>query len=138
MNGYRLLEHTADMGIEATGEDLATLFEQAALGLREVITGCTDIDAQVEIAVEVSADDLELLLINWLSEVLYLFEIRNLLPADIVIDEIGETRLRARVRGEPVDPRRHPIDREVKAVTYHQLLVKQTEKGWRARVYLDL
>jgi len=64
--------------------------------------------------------------------------VRGLVPAEFVISEIGENALRGEVRGEPFDPKRHPIEREVKAITYHQLSVERDGQGWRARVYVDL
>jgi SHS2 domain-containing protein len=138
MNCFRLLEHTADMGIEAQGEDLATLFRQTALGLRQIITSCTDIQPQQEFFVEVQARDREELLINWLSELLFLFEVWQLLPAEFVIDSIDDCRLQAWVRGESLDFERHYLEREVKAVTYHQIKVEQVVDGWRAQVFVDL
>ncbi len=138
MNSFRLLEHTADMGIEAKGDSLAALFRQAALGLRQILTCCTDIRHREEIQVEVRAQDPEELLVNWLNELLFLLEVRQLLPADFVIDSISDSRLRARVQGEFLDAERHFLEREIKAVTYHQIRVEQRAGGWRARFFVDL
>jgi len=138
MNSYRLLEHTADMGIEAHGATVAELFRQMALGLRAVVTACTDIRPQVERLIEVTASDREELLVNWLGELVFLLEARQFLPASIEIEAIDEHRLTARVRGEIFDPARHFLEREVKAVTYHQLRVEAGENGWSARVFVDI
>ncbi len=138
MNHFRLLEHTADMGIEAEGESLAGLFEQAALGLRSVITEREPLQPEWEVALELCGADLEELLVNWLTELLYLFETRRLLPVRFHFDQMGLTRLRVRVGAETIDPELQPVDREVKAITYHQIRVEPTEGGWKARLYLDL
>jgi SHS2 domain-containing protein len=138
MNQFCLLEHTADMGIAAEGETLAALFQQAALGLRQILTSCTDIHARQEIIVEIQGQDRGELLVNWLSELLYLLESRQFLPASFQIDDISDQQVRARVRGEMLVPGRHCLDREIKAVTYHQLLVEQTADGWQAQVFVDL
>lgn len=138
MNCFRLLEHTADMGIKAEGESLAAVFRQAALGLQQIMTSCTDIQAQQEILVEVRAQDREELLVNWLSEVIFLLETRQLLPAEFVIDSISDCRLQARVQGEFLDAERHFLEREIKAVTYHQIRVERVAGGWRAQVFVDL
>lgn len=138
MNCFRLLEHTSDMGIKAEGESLAAVFRQAALGLQQIMTSCTDIQAQQEILVEVQAQDREELLVNWLSEVIFLLETRQLLPAEFVIDSISDCRLQARVRGESLDAERHFLEREIKAVTYHQIRVERVAGGWRAQVFVDL
>ena len=138
LNSYRFLEHTADMGIEAEGDSLATLFQQMALGLRQIITACPDIRPQTEMIIEVVGMDREELLVNWLGELVFLLETRHFLPACFEIETIDEQRLRARVRGETFDPARHFLEREVKAITYHQIRVESTGKGWSAQVFVDL
>lgn len=138
MDSYRLLEHTADMGIEAKGDTQAALFQQMALGLRQIITACPDIRPQTEVMIEVIGMDREELLVNWLGELVFLLETRRFLPERFEIETIGEQRLRARVRGEIFDPARHFLEREIKAITYHQIKVESTGKGWSAQVFVDL
>jgi SHS2 domain-containing protein len=138
MGSHRLLEHTADMGIEASGETLEDLFAQAAYGLLEIIAGTPEALCREEMIVTVEGGDAEELLVNWLNEILYLFEIKRFFPLDFEIEEVRGNHLLARVRGEPFDPQRHPVEREVKAVTYHQLRVEKTDGLWHARVYVDL
>lgn len=138
MNRFRLLEHTADMGVAAEGENLAALFQQAALGLRQIITSSSAIQPRQELLVEVRGQDLEELLVNWLSELLYLLESKQFLPARFEIIEISEQQLSARVQGERVDCCRHELQREIKAVTYHQIEVMKTAAGWRTRFFVDL
>jgi SHS2 domain-containing protein len=134
---HRLLEHTADMGIEAQGESLADLFEQAALGLLEIL-GAEQVTSREERLVEVTGFDLEEVLVSWLSEILYLLEVHDFLAAALVIDSAGRQGLTARVRGETYDRARHQLQREVKAVTYHQLLVEEEDGRWRVRIFVDL
>lgn len=138
MNGYRLLEHTADMGVEAWAGSPEELFRQMALGLRQIITGCPEIRPAAELVVSVRGGDREELLVNWLGELVYLLEARNFIAAEVVIETWGETGLSARVRGEEFDPVRHYLEREIKAVTYHQVEVRNGPQGWTARVYVDL
>jgi len=126
------------MGIAAEGDSCAELFRQAALGLLQIITTCDDLQPLQELLIEVRGEDREELLVNWLGELLYLLESRQFLPALISIKEISEQRLLADVRGETLDPERHALEREVKAVTFHQLRVEETADGWRAQVYVDL
>jgi len=109
-----------------------------ALGLFRIITSCDDIQPQQELEIEVRGEDREELLVNWLSELLYLLESRLFLPASFFIEDISARHLLARVSGEPVDPARHALEREVKAITYHRVQVEQTATGWRAQVYVDL
>lgn len=138
MNSYRLLEHTADMGIEAEGETQAALFQQMAMGLRQIITECPDVRSQTEMMIEVVGMDREELLVNWLGELVFLLETRHFLPVCFEIGTIDEQRLKARVWGETFDPARHFLEREVKAITYHQIKVESSGKGWSAQVFVDL
>ena len=138
MGTHRLLEHTADMGIEASGESLEELFAQAAYGLMEIVSGTPEALCREEKSVTVEGGDTGELLVNWLNEILYLFEIKRFFPLDFEIEEVRGKRVLARVRGEAFDPQRHPVEREVKAVTYHQLRVEKTDGLWHARVYVDL
>ena len=137
MGRYRILEHTADMGIEAAGETLDELLVQAARGLMEIISGAEALPRE-ERTVEVTAGEVGEILVNWLNEILFLFDSGGFFPAEFVIEQATENRIRARILGEPFDPVRHPIDREIKAATYHQLRLERGEEGWTARVYLDL
>lgn len=138
MGGFRLLAHTADMGIEATADSLAEVFVEAARGLRSIIFGETPIASVREETVKILGADSGELLVGWLSEILYLFEIHRLAPADFVVEDLAGGMLRAKVLGETFDPVRHPLEREVKAITYHQLSVAKEGSLWLARLYVDL
>jgi SHS2 domain-containing protein len=137
MGSYRLLEHTADMGIEVFGESLVDLFVEAGRGLREMISTEAKTQGREERAIEVAGEDEGELLVNWLNEILFLFE-TGFFPVDFTVSAIEGGRVRGSVSGEPFDPERHPVEREVKAVTYHQLNVEQTDEGWKVTVFVDL
>lgn len=134
---HRQLEHTADLGLEMWGNSRSELFAQAAHALREVIISDAPVTGRETHNVEVSGSDDAELLVTWLSELLFLFECRGFLPADCEL-EFGEQSLRAQVKGEPFDPQRHPLEREVKAITHHQVLVEEKDGEWHARVYVDI
>jgi SHS2 domain-containing protein len=134
---YRLLEHTADMGIEATGSTLEDLFCAAALGLREIVFGEQAVEGgQEEFPVEVLGGDAEELLVNWLNELLFLMHDRSVFPRDFQLKLTDDQHLRGRVLGFS-RPGIEPV-REVKAVTFHQLNVEQRSGQWQGRVYVDL
>jgi len=127
------------MGIEAFGETLEELFVHAACALRTVVLGEVQGEAERSEAVELRADGPEALMVDWLSEVLFLLESRGLCPLEFHIESIDdEARLKASVKGVDFRPGEHSIEREVKAVTWHRLEVAPHEQGWRAVVYLDL
>lgn len=135
---YRLLEHTADIGLEAQGGSLQELFSEAAQALREVLFG--EVSGRIEQTshLRVTGQDQGELLVNWLNEILYLFEVQGIYPVSFTIEGIDAHSVCGQVHGELFHPERHAVERVVKAATYHQLLVERDGEGWRARVYLDL
>jgi len=137
MGRYRLLEHTADIGLEAWGKTRAELFIQAALALREVLIGQSVPTSESTVNIHVDGVDDAERLVNWLAELVFLFESRLFLPASFILDFEGE-QLFAQVAGQIIDPAQLLIEHEVKAVTHHQILAEQTPQGWHGRVYLDL
>jgi SHS2 domain-containing protein len=135
---YETFEHTADLGLRVTAADLPELFCEAARGLFSIIVADPkDIVARQQERIEIVGQHRDELLFDWLSELLYLFESRRLLLADFEV-EIDAAGLRAVVRGEPWTPDRHPLEHEVKAITYHGLKVEPTDGGWLAEVIVDI
>lgn len=137
MGRYRLLEHTADMGLEAWGETREELYIQAALALREILMGKTILAAEHSVDIHTDGGDDAELLVNWLAELVFLAECRHFLPTGFSLKFKGD-QLFARVGGQTFDPAFLPLEREVKAVTHHQVLAEETSQGWHGRVYLDL
>lgn len=136
--GFRILEHPADVGIEAWGRSTAAAFEHAARGLLSVLADCSTVEPTVRREVVVNGSDSENLLVRWLSELLYLFDGERFLPADLEIVALSENALRAIVLGERVDPGKHSLRSDVKAITYHQLRVKEEGDRCIVTVYLDI
>jgi len=135
---YQYIDHTADLGIKVFGDTLAELFENAAFGLFDNITNLEKVSPNSEFSIEVQATDREALLVNWLSELNYLFLTRKELFNCFQVNQINDEHLTATVRGEKLNLDRHEIYTEVKAVTYHKLYVKETGQGWEAQVIFDL
>lgn len=137
MGHYQLLEHTADIGLEAWGDTRTELFIQTALALREVLVGNSKPANESTLSIRVDGVDDAELLVNWLGELVFLFESRLFLPATFVLQFEGE-QLAAEVTGQTIDPTHMEVTGEVKAVTHHQVVAEQTPDGWYGRVYLDL
>jgi SHS2 domain-containing protein len=137
-DGYRFIDHTADFGLEIFGRNPADLFGQAARALTDLLTDPCLLKEQRRRTLEIEGSDWEDLLINWLRELLYLFNGEAQLVAGVDIVSVKQTRLRAKVATEAYRQGHHEIRNEIKAVTYHQLEVKAEDDGWRARVIFDI
>ncbi|MBP1708957.1 MAG: hypothetical protein H6Q40_746 [Deltaproteobacteria bacterium] len=138
MRSFRVLDHTADIGIAVNGRDLKTLFENAGHAFFHLLTDLRKVRPRVEKKVEVGAESLERMMVDWLSELLYLHDVEQLLFKTFKVESIGKDGLRARVAGEPFQKETHVIKTEIKAVTYHQIRVAREKGGWTARIIFDL
>ncbi len=126
---FEVIDHTADIGITAYGADLKEAFANAAYALFSLMVdleGVGDVSCH---EVEVTAEDRAELLVAWLNELIYLFEVEDVLFKRFEIGELNETRLRASCYGEKIDPERHKIKAGVKAATYHMLKVEERDVG---------
>lgn len=133
--GHEVLEHTADLGLRVWAPDLAQLLAEGAAGLVAImVEGTAAADRREEIDVE--SPDVTALFVDWLSEVLFLFDARGFVPIDVNV-HVEQHRARGVLHGAVADVfvQAGPA---VKAVTYHDALVEQTPAGWEARVYLDV
>jgi SHS2 domain-containing protein len=134
---YEPLDHTADTGIIAYGASLDELFENAAFGMFDLMFDLSELHTGREQQVSVQAEGLEELLVVWLEELLFRSESEGLAFLDFSVAEMGEQSLSGVAKGvssEGIELVGPPI----KAVTYHDLEVAETESGWRARVIFDV
>jgi SHS2 domain-containing protein len=137
-NGFRILEHPADMGLEVWGPNLAEVFRLAALGFTSIIVDPVSVGDRERRIVSVRGTDIENLLVRWLSEILYLYDGERFLVSDIEIRSVNETALEAVLKGEKASSDIHQFKVDVKAVTYHQLKVVREGEVWTARVFFDI
>lgn len=138
MKPYEYLEHTADIGLRAYGKNAKEAFENAALGMFGLITDLDKVKEVISFEVSAEAGDREELLVEWLNELIYLFEAEGVLFKRFEIyDWDEEFYLKARVFGEKVDLNRHEIALQVKACTYHMLKVGGNDQ-WVAQVIFDV
>jgi SHS2 domain-containing protein len=134
MTVYRQFYHTADLGIEVFGGTAGELFMNAAFAMFDLTTDLNRVEPRETRRIAVEGVDRDDLLVNFLRESLYLFNGERWLARQFTLLEFSENRLVAEARGEPFDPRRHPIETELKAVTYHQLGIKRTPEGFTTKV----
>ncbi len=137
-NWLREIDHTGDIGIEVRADTLSELFERAAWGLFSVLTDPGTVRDRTARAVTVEADDRESLMVRWLSELNFLHVTQHVLFRRFAIDELTDTHLAATAWGEAIDPDRHPVYTEIKAVTYHQLDIEEMDDGWHVQIIFDM
>ena len=140
---FEFLEHTADLYIAAYGQNLEEAFENAAAAMFEGMTELDKIKPQIEDTVEVEGYDKQALLYNWLEALLVKFETENKLYSHFRIARIDKTstglRLKAKIKGEPFDPKQHLSKVGVKAVTYHLMeIIENGKEGVTVKFILDI
>jgi SHS2 domain-containing protein len=138
MKRFEIFEHTADIGIIVYGETLKALFENAGEAFFDIITDLDKVSARLWKKIELNQESLERLIVDWLTELLYLHEVENLLFKEFTVESVGENGLMAIAGGERFEEGVHVIKTQVKAVTYHQIEVRKDNGFWKARIILDL
>lgn len=133
MNPYEEIDHTADWAFRAFGKDLKELYENAAYALF-ALEGALDAQSTLTREIHVEGIDREALLVNWLSELLFQQETKRETYQKFDITQITDTELQATVHGAHAQP----ITKFIKAVTYHDLKIEQTENGWQATIVVDV
>ncbi|HID18174.1 TPA: archease [Candidatus Bathyarchaeota archaeon] len=140
--GYRFLEHSSDVYVEAWGGSLEEAFEQAAKAMFDTMTDIGLVEPKVEVEVSAEGLDEQELLYSWLENLLVEYEVESLLFSRFKVYPIrreGEIlRLKASAYGESLNLEKHPSKVEVKAVTYHLMEIRQENSGFRVRVLFDI
>lgn len=134
-SAFREIEHTADRALCIRGRDWGELLQHAARGLYSLIGAQVDpADAPRTRPLKIEADDAESLLVEWLTELAFWVEDSGFVGSRFQFEKISATRLEARISGRRADR----IERHVKAVTYHDLTVRQSAGGLEVTVVFDV
>ncbi|MDH3635139.1 MAG: archease [Gammaproteobacteria bacterium] len=132
------LEHGADIGVRGYGSSLAEAFTQAALSLSSVVTELDKINPSESVTVECDAKEFDLLLVDWLNEIVYQMATRNMLFGRFEV-QIRDHHLQAQLFGEEVDQGKHQPAVEIKGATFTDLKVYQTnDNEWIAQCIIDV
>lgn len=131
--GYREIEHTADWELEAWAPDLAGLLTQAAQGMYALAGARLQAGPRQARTLELEGSDAESLLVRFLAELLFFAEAENL-GFDAFELQVAQNRLRARLEGAPLSE----LAKEIKAVTYHNLAIRQTGQGLVVNIIFDV
>ncbi len=134
---FEILEHTADVGLLARGENLSQLFGNAARGMFSLICDLSRVQKKERVPIEVRDEDLDYLFFAWMDELLFLTSARRLLFCDFTV-EVGDGFARGVAMGERMDRSRHDLRLEIKAVTHHELKVMKQGDIWTATVLFDV
>lgn len=141
---YKYLEEiaTADVAFEAWGSSLEELFISAADAAMNVMVDDIDtIEKEQELSFEVSNPAVDMLLYNFINELIYYKDAKKLLlrVSSVKIDQTdSEYILSANAYGEVLNPEKHPLSADVKAVTLHMFSLHHTDSGWKSTMILDI
>ena len=134
---FEIVDHTADVGIIASGSNISQAFANAAKGLFSLITELDDIVESLRRDIELTAPDQKSLLVAWLNELIYLFDTENIVFKRFDVTKLNNTHLKASSYGEKVDSSKHRLKTGVKAATYHTLKIDKDD-GYRVQVLFDI
>ncbi|HAV10151.1 MAG TPA: hypothetical protein DCX22_00820 [Dehalococcoidia bacterium] len=135
---FKIIDHTADIGIAVNGATLQQLFENAAIGLFNLIIDSSTLEDYTEYPISISSTNRESLLIDWLNELIYVYEVEHIVFKRFTITIFSDTHLESLCFGDFLDNKRHLIKREVKAATYHMLSITNDSDGFHATIIFDI
>lgn len=138
MKNYKIFDHTADIGIEVWGKTKKELFTNAVQAMFDLMVDIQCINTIEEKIVKIAGADMEDLLVNFLREVLYLFNGKKWLVKKCKLLELRAGHVVAQLQGESYNSQKHQLKKEIKAVTYHGLSVEKKVRGWKAKVIFDV
>lgn len=135
---FEITDHTADVGIIAYGANIKQLFSNAALALFSLITEVGSVNEELRRHVEIVSEDKDSLLVEWLNELIYLFDAEHVLFRRFHIETLTNNQLKATCYGEDFDPLKHKIKTGVKAATYHMLKINKDDHGYEVQIIFDV
>jgi SHS2 domain-containing protein len=138
LSGYQTFEHTADLGLIVRGRDMMDLFAQAAAGMLELMFDTAAVRPERHQELLARGEEPEELLVGWLEEVLYAFEVEGFAAARARVLSLDAGALSGELVGEPFDPARHELRAHLKGVTWHGLAIRRTADCLEVRIVFDV
>lgn len=135
---YRLMTRQSELAVKVVGNSQADLFANSAFALFDVMTDVEKIEIKERVPLEVEGADRDDLMVNWMRELLYLYQGSGYLLREFQVHEVKETLVKADVCGEKIDPDRHEIKKEVAAVAYEQSRMEKTGNQWTAQLIFEV
>jgi SHS2 domain-containing protein len=135
---YTIFEHTADVGIEVRAETPERLFTNSALAMSDIMfESCPSGTTETRLVLVMGTNPEELL-IAWLNELLYIYNVERLVFSEFSDVRLTESTFMTRARGERFDPDKHRMEMEIKAATYHGLSIERKGDEYTARIIFDV
>jgi SHS2 domain-containing protein len=135
---YRITTHQSELAVRITGNSQADLFTNSAFALFDVMTDIANVESKESIPLEVEGSDRDDLMVNWMRELLYLYQASGYLLREFKIIEVKDTMVKAEVSGEKIDPDRHEIKQEITTVAFHKSRMEKTGNQWIAQLIFEL
>jgi SHS2 domain-containing protein len=135
---YELFDHTADLGVRVRAASFEEMVAHAAEAFYATIGELTPSGIGEERQLKFQADDRATLLRDFLTELLHIFETKHQMVSNIVVIEFTERKLDLVAEARIIDNEKSQLLREVKAVTYHELALKQAPTGWELTFIVDI
>jgi SHS2 domain-containing protein len=135
LQGWEEIDHTADWALRVWGDDRRSLFENAARGMVSLIEGKAEPDRlAIHHSFELEAPDWEILLVDWLTELLALIENEGIIFSYIHVTQVDDLKLAAQASGQPGGD----FTKYIKAVTFHNLAIQHTATGYETVIVFDV
>lgn len=135
---YRLVDHTADIGIRVRAESREEMFAVAACAMFDLMVDLSKVRPIKTTRISLKDNSLEGLLVTWLNELIFRADVSGMFFSRFQVHTVTDKSVEATVKGEPYDEKVHSTREIVKAATYHQLEVTHSSRGWVAQVIFDV
>lgn len=136
---YRVTKRQSELAVRVIGESQADLFANSAVALFDVMVADVEkIESKERLPLEVEGTDRDDLMVNWVRELLYLYQGSGYLLNEFSIREVNDTVVKAEVAGEKIDPDRHEIKQEIAAVAFHKSRMEKTGNQWTAHLIFEV
>lgn len=136
---YRLTKHQSELAVRVIGNSQADLFANSALALFDVmLADMGKVEPRERLPLEVEGTDRDDLMVNWVRELLYLYQSSGYLLKEFRVHQVKDTLVKAEVAGEKLDPDRHEIRQEIAAVAFHKSRMEKTGDQWTAHLIFEV
>jgi SHS2 domain-containing protein len=135
---YRLNKRQSEIAVRVSGASQADLFANSAFALFDVMVDIQAVEGKERLPLEVEGTDRDDLMVNWVRELLYLYQSSGYLLREFHIHDVKDTIVRAEVAGEKIDPDRHEIKQEIASVAFHKSRMEKTGNQWTAHLIFEI